>query len=151
MPPSLAQRAARLYAGAAGLLDGLQPLFALGLRLWVARVFFNSGLVKLGNWPGTLGLFESEFRVPLLPPHAAAVLGTAAEIGLPVLLVLGLGTRAAAFALFVFNAVAVISYPDLSDAGFKDHVLWGTMLAATFFYGPGKIALDEWLRRRFGA
>jgi putative oxidoreductase len=149
--PPLVQRAVRLYAAAAGALDRLQPLLALGLRLWVARVFFNSGLVKLGNWSGTLGLFENEFHVPLLPPHAAAVLGTAAEIGLPVLLALGLGTRAAAFALFVFNVVAVISYPDLSDAGLKDHVLWGTMLAVTFFYGPGKIALDPWLRRRFGA
>jgi putative oxidoreductase len=149
--PSFVRRCVRLHARAAGLLNGLQPLFALGLRLWVARVFFNSGLVKLGSWAGTLALFENEYHVPLLPPHLAAVLGTAAEIGLPVLLALGLGTRATAFALFVFNAVAVISYPDLSAAGLKDHVLWGTMLAVTFFYGPGKIALDAWLHRRYGA
>jgi len=141
----------RLYAAVARLLDRLQPLFALALRLYVARVFFNSGLIKIGNWTGTLGLFQNEFHVPLLPPHVAAVLGTAAELGLPVFLALGLGTRAAAFALFIFNIVAVISYPGLSDAGLKDHMLWGTMLLTTFFYGPGKIAIDEWLRRRYAA
>ncbi len=143
------RRLAALCSTAAGLLDRLQPLFALALRIYVARIFFNSGLIKLGNWVGTLGLFENEFHVPLLPPHAAAVLGTAAELGLPVFLFLGLGTRAAAFALFVFNVVAVISYPGLSDAGLKDHMIWGTMLLVTLFYGPGKIALDEWLKRRY--
>jgi putative oxidoreductase len=142
-------RGVHLYAAAARLLDSLQPLFAVLLRLYVARVFFNSGLIKIGNWTGTLGLFQNEFHVPLLPPQAAAVLGTACELGLPVFLALGLGTRAAAFALFIFNIVAVISYPGLSDAGLKDHMLWGTMLLVTIFYGPGKIAIDEWLRRRY--
>jgi putative oxidoreductase len=148
---SLTTRCARLYAAAAGLIDKLQPVFALLLRLYVARVFFTSGMIKLGNWTGTLGLFENEYHVPLLPPHLAAVLGTAAEIGLPVFLVLGLGTRAAAFALFVFNIVAATSYPDLSPAGVKDHILWGTLLLVTLFYGPSKIAADEWFRRLYGA
>jgi len=145
------RHAVRLYATVVGLLDRVQPLFALALRVYVARVFFNSGLVKLGNWSGTLGLFQNEYHVPLLPPTIAAVLGTAAEVGLPILLFLGLGTRAAAFALFVFNVVAATSYPDLSPAGLKDHILWGTMLLVTLFYGPGKIALDEWIRRRYAA
>jgi len=146
----LPQRAARLYAGGTHLINKLQPLFALALRLYVARVFFASGLIKLENWAGTLALFENEFRVPVLSPQLAAVLGTGAEIGLPVLLALGLGTRATAAALFVFNVVAVISYPDLSDAGLKDHVLWGALLLVTFVYGPGKLALDAWLARRYG-
>ncbi len=148
---ALMPRLVRLYAAATGLVDRLQPVFALLLRLYVARVFFTSGMIKLGNWTGTLGLFQNEYHVPLLPPHLAAVLGTAAEVGLPVFLVLGLGTRAAAFALFVFNIVAATSYPDLSPAGIKDHILWGTMLLVTLFYGPGKIAVDEWLRRRYDA
>lgn len=149
--PAPMNRVVALYMAATEQLDRLQPVFALVLRLYVARVFFTSGMIKLGNWTGTLGLFEHEYHVPLLPPHIAAYLGTAAEIGLPVLLALGLGTRAAAFALFVFNIVAATSYPDLSPAGLKDHILWGAMLLVTLFYGPGKIALDEWLRRRYAA
>jgi len=144
-------RGIRVYASAARMLDSLQSIFALALRLYVARVFFTSGWIKIGNWSGTLGLFQNEFHVPLLPPHVAAVLGTANELGLPIFLALGLGTRAAALALFVFNIVAVISYPGLSDAGLKDHILWGTMLLVILFYGPGRIAIDEWLRRRYAA
>jgi putative oxidoreductase len=150
MEPTASSRVPRVLGQCrrlGSLVDGLQPLGALGLRLYVAHVFFASGLVKIGNWDATLALFESEFHVPLLAPHLAALLGTAAELGLPVLLALGLGTRFAAFALFVFNVVAVISYPELSDAGFKDHVLWGTMLAVTVLYGPGKLAFDHLLAK----
>ena len=86
-----------------------------------------------------------------MPPHAAALLGTGAETLLPVLLALGIGTRFAALALFAFNLVAVISYPDLSDAGLKDHMLWGALLLVSLVYGPGRLALDRWLARGHSA
>jgi putative oxidoreductase len=143
-PPSAALR---IYAAFTNGIEKVQPLFALALRLYVARVFFASGLVKLGNWEGTLALFENEFHVPVLSPQVAALVGTGAEILLPVLLALGLATRFSAIALSVFNVVAVISYPDLSDAGLKDHVLWGALLLVTLVYGPGRFALDRWLGR----
>ena len=146
---SLLGRAVQGYATFAALIDKLQPLFGLALRIYVGRVFFMSGLIKLSSWSSTVALFANEYHVAVLPPHLAAVLGTAAEIGLPVLLVFGLGTRFAAVALFAFNLVAAMSYPDLSPAGLKDHVLWGALLMVTFFYGPGKIAVDEWLQRRY--
>jgi putative oxidoreductase len=149
LPPQRAPL--RFHARFAGFVDTLQPLFALAVRLYVAHVFFASGLVKLSNWRSTLALFENEYHVPLLSPQVAAWLGTGAEIGLPVLLALGLGTRFAAIALFVFNIVAVMSYPDLSDAGLKDHMLWGALMLVTFVYGPGRYALDRWLERRHEA
>ena len=142
------RRVVDLHAGFGELADKLQPVLAVAFRLYVARVFFTSGLIKLQNWDSTLALFENEFHVPLLSPSIAALLGTGAEILLPVLLALGIGTRFAAIALFVFNIVAVISYPDLSDAGLKDHILWGALLLVTLVYGPGKIAVDHWLSRR---
>jgi len=144
----LPRRFAHLYAGFGELVDRLQPIFSLAVRLYVARVFFASGLIKIMSWNSTLALFANEFHVPLLPPTVAAYLGTAAELGLPVLLALGIGTRFAAVALFVFNIVAVVSYPDLSDAGLKDHMLWGALMLVTFFYGPGKISVDYLLQRR---
>ena len=139
---------ARVYAGFARLANRLQPFAALAMRLYVAKVFFVSGLLKAQRWDSTLALFENEYHVPLLPPTTAAWLGTTCELALPLLLASGLGTRAAALALFAFNIVAVISYPDLSDAGVKDHMLWGALLLVTFFYGPGKISLDYLLQRR---
>jgi len=148
--PPVPYRAVALYPGFGALVDRLQPLFALLLRLYVARVFITSGLIKVQNWNSTLALFGNEFHVPVLPPAAAAYLGTGAEIVLPVLLALGIGTRFAAIALFVFNIVAVISYPGLSDAGLKDHMLWGALLLVTLVYGPGRFAVDHWIRRRRG-
>ena len=149
--PSIPQRTVRLYDGAAQLIDRLQPLFALAVRIYIARVFFLSGLTKLHDWSITLALFRNEYHVPVLPPAIAAVLGTSAEVGLPVLLFFGFGSRLAALALFAFNIVAATSYPDLSVAGLKDHVLWGTLLLVIFFYGPGKLSIDHLLGRRFGA
>jgi putative oxidoreductase len=139
---------ARLYRSAASSIDSLQSIFALAVRLYVAQVFFMSGLTKIQDWSITLSLFQNEYHVPLLSPAVAALLGTAAELSLPVLIAVGLGTRIAALALFVFNIVAVISYPDLSDAGLKDHILWGALMLVIFFYGPGKIAVDRWLEAR---
>ena len=145
---SVPQRAAHVYLNLTALVDRMQPFFAVALRIYVARVFFLSGLTKLHDWNITLALFRNEYRVPVLPPALAAVLGTGAEICLPVLLALGCGTRVAAAALFAFNIVAVISYAGLSPAGLKDHVLWGMLLLVLFFYGPGKFSVDDWLERK---
>lgn len=153
MPPavlSLCHRTARFYGHAAAMIDRLQPLFALALRIYIARVFFFSGLTKLHDWNLTLALFSNEYHVPLLPPAVAAALGTCAELGLPVLLLAGFGTRFAAVALFAFNVVAAVSYPGLSPAGLKDHVLWGALLLVLAVYGPGRLSVDHLLLRGKG-
>ena len=146
--PPPAWRIARLYGGFANLLDKLQPIIALAMRLYVARVFVMSGWLKVSRWDSTLALFQNEYHVPVLSPQVAAVLGTTCELGLPVLLALGFGARAAAIALFLFNIVAVISYPELSDAGLKDHYLWGALMLVIAVYGPGRLSIDHWLARR---
>jgi len=143
----------------------LTPVADLLARYWVAAAFFGSGLTKTTaggftlfghtfSYPlsllpteSTFTLFEYEYRVPLLSPTLAAYLGTAAELLLPVFLLLGLGTRYAALALFAFNAVAVASYPDLMAAGLKDHQVWGLLLLITICHGPGKLSLDYLIGR----
>ncbi|HEY2561804.1 MAG TPA: DoxX family protein [Caldimonas sp.] len=134
-----------------GVLGRAAPLADLAVRWFVAAVFFQSGLTKIANWDSTLSLFENEYAVPLLPSSVAAFVGTGVELFFPVLLVLGLGTRFAAFALFVFNIVAVVSYPDLGAAGLKDHQLWGLLLLVTLLHGPGALSLDRAIGRLFGA
>jgi len=129
------------------LLETLTPALDLGIRVLIGLVFFQSGLSKLASWSTTLALFDSEYAVPLLNPTVAAYLGTAAELGLPVLLVLGLGTRAAAFALFVFNIVAVVSYPGLGEVGLMHHQYWGLFLLVTMMHGPGRLSLDYLIDR----
>lgn len=127
---------------------GGQPLLALVFRLWLAKIFFAAGLTKIQSWSTTLDLFAYEYAVPLLPTELAAYLATGGELVLPVMLVLGLGTRFAAAGLFILNAVAAISYPDISPAGINDHFFWGAMAAVLVVYGPGMLSADQWLCRK---
>ena len=126
----------------------LAPLFDLAVRIYVARVFWLSGQTKIQSWESTLMLFEYEYAVPFLPFDIAAYAATGVELVAPVMLVLGLGTRVGALSLFALNYVATISYPDINIAGIKDHMLWGTMLAFSFFHGPGKLSVDHLIRRK---
>ncbi|MHB8471868.1 MAG: DoxX family protein [Gammaproteobacteria bacterium] len=129
-------------------LDFLSPLVDLGVRLWVANVFWKSGMTKLTSWDSTLNLFTNVYEVPVLSPELAATLSTAVELGGAVLLAVGLAGRFSAAALFILNIVAVISYPDLSEVGLKDHYYWGLLLLIVLLHGPGKLSVDHWLRGR---
>ena len=126
----------------------LAPLFDLAIRLYVGWQFFKSGWLKVSNWESTIALFENEYKVPVLSPHVAAFMGAGGEVLLPVLLCLGLAGRFGAAGLFVVNAIAVISYPDLSDLGRADHLLWGSLLLVLVFHGPGRLSFDHWLKGR---
>lgn len=128
-------------------LTSIAPAGDLLLRFWLAHAFFVSGLTKIQSWDSTLYLFENEYAVPLPPPELAAYAGTFVELVFPVLLTLGLGGRLAAGVLFLFNLVAVMSYPDLGPAGIEQHQVWGLMLLIALLHGPGKWSLDEWIGR----
>ena len=126
----------------------------VAIRLYVADVFFRSGLLKIGNWDKTVFLFQEEYHVPLLPPEGAAALGTFGELLFPVLLASGLATRFSAFSLSLINVVAVVSYWHVlgaNEAALMQHVFWGTLLLVTLTHGPGKLSVDHWLWRRLEA
>lgn len=148
---ALRARALALGMAAIRLLDRLSPAVDLVIRVFVASVFFKAGLTKIASWSSTVALFENEYAVPLLPPELAAFMGTGVELIFPVLLVLGLGSRFAAFVLFVFNIIAVTSYPDLGEVGLRDHQMWGLLLVVTLLHGPGALSLDHLIARRFKA
>jgi putative oxidoreductase len=145
----------KLYAPnalAAKLLDPLQPLAALVARVYVSWQFWKSGYLKISSWDSTLGLFETEYHVPLLPPHVAAVVGTFGELFFPTLVILGLCGRLGAIGLFAVNAMAVISYAQVLlaegfEAALAQHVLWGSILVYLMVYGPGKLSVDGLLKR----
>ena len=126
----------------------LAPALDLALRIFLANVFIKSGLSKIQNWDSTLYLFSDVYQVPLLPSDLAAYLASAGELGLPVLLVLGLFGRFAAAGLFILNAVAAYSYySGLSEAGLNQHIYWGLLLAALLIFSSGKWSADTWLEK----
>jgi len=137
-------------------LSALAPLVLLLMRLFVALAFWRAGVVKIESPDSTLYLFSEEYHVPLLPAAFAAAMATWIELVLPWFLALGLGTRAMAAFLFVYNLVAVISYPalwphgfwhGLAGSDFADHKAWGLMLLALVALGAGRWSLDALLAR----
>ena len=121
-------------------------LLALPLRLAVATVFWDSAMTKLANWDTALALFVDEYKVPLLAPEVAAYITVSIELTTPVLLVLGLGTRLTALVLLGMTAVIeIFVYP----LAWPTHIQWAAMLLVLLCCGPGKLSLDELIRRRF--
>lgn len=147
--PTPLQRGLALWQRVTQALDLAQPAAALAARVYLAQAFFLAGLTKLRDWETTILLFTEEYRVPLLSPQLAAISGTAGELVLPVLLLLGLAGRFAALGLSVVNVVAVISLAEIAPAALQQHITWGVLLAALAIYGLGKWSLDcAWLHPR---
>ena len=125
------------------------PVLDLGLRIWMAHVFFTSGLQKISDWGSTVFLFDFEYQVPILPPEVAAFLATSFELVMPVLLVVGLMTRLAAVPLlgmalviqFVLGA-ANPAYDHLA------HYYWMILLVTIVLRGPGMLSLDHLIAKR---
>lgn len=148
-PPTLLQRGHSLWSLVTHALDSARPLAALAARIYLAQVFFLSGLTKIRDWETTILLFTEEYKVPLLSPQLAAISGTAGELVLPVLLLLGLAGRFAALGLSVVNVVAVISLGEIAPAALQQHITWGVLLAALAVYGVGKWSVDAlWIGPR---
>jgi putative oxidoreductase len=143
----------RLNTLAATALVPFQSVFLFVLRCYVSWQFLKSGWLKLQDWESTRFLFEEEYKVPLLSPDIAAILGTAGEIVFPTLLIAGLLSRYAALGLSAVNVMAVIAYAHvLTSAGFEaalgQHYLWGLMLLTLLAFGPGRLSLDALPGRR---
>ena len=89
-----------------------------------------------------LGLLERDDELErLLRAVTAAELVAAgsAEILLPILLVLGLATRLAAFGLLVMTLIVQLTVPE----GWPIHLAWAAMALAIMTWGPGQASLDQ--------
>jgi len=102
--------------------------------------------------------------IPFFPWHLIVIAGTWAEILLPIMILLGLFTRVAAFGMIIF--IAVQSYVDIVYFGlepkfvgamfdrFQDAViydqrlLWIFVLLVLVLKGAGKLSLDYLMSRR---
>jgi putative oxidoreductase len=122
-------------------------LLLLVARFGIAAIFYLSGRTKVDGVltinDSARSLFETEFQLPLLSPELAVHLATYAEHLLPILLVLGLFTRAAALGLLVMTLVIqFFVYPD----AWPTHLSWAAILLPLVAYGAGRVSLDRVLR-----
>jgi putative oxidoreductase len=129
----------------ADFLDRLltHSFLALVTRFGIASIFFLSGRTKVTGFltltDSTYSLFETDYKLPFVPPEIAAHLGTYSEHLFPILLVLGLFTRFAAFALLgMTTVIEVFVYPD----AWPTHLSWAGLLIYLIARGGGKVALD---------
>ena len=155
--------------GLAGLIErsvdlmSLIPhsLIALIGRFAIAGVFWRSGQTKVEGlsidvveghfqlgWPSlsanAVDLFREEYRLPVLPPELGAMLAATGEHVLPVLLLIGLGTRFAALGLLAMTLVIqLLVYP----SAWAVHGTWAAVLMWLMTRGAGVVSLDHLFKR----
>jgi putative oxidoreductase len=143
-------------------------LVALALRLVMARLFFLDGQTRISgprfslnvqDWLPTLDLsamlplqvkaetftaFLSQYPSMPVPPVLAAYLVSYAEFILPVMLVLGFGTRIAALGLLIMTAMIQVYVAP--EALWTAHIYWAAILLVLLSRGPGQISIDHIIR-----
>ena len=154
-------------------LPGLAARLAFAAVLY--QFFLNSALTKLGD--GALGFLSPSVgayaqmfpkvmeqvsydvsQIAFMPYGLLVLLGTWGEFILPVLVIVGLFTRAASLGMIVF--IIVMTYVDIIGHGVDaatigalfdgdpnskisdDRLMWIVVLLFPLFKGPGAISLD---------
>ncbi len=176
-----------LYNGFFGAIERATQGWFIGLaaRLTFASVlllyFWNSALTKIGS--GFMGIFVPTIgaygqilpsvseryifdidKIPFFPYGLIVYFGTYSEFILPVLVVVGLFTRAAALGMLIF--IAVMTYVDINFHGveaktigaFFDRIqdsaiadqrlLWAFLLIVLVLKGAGAMSLDQLFGRK---
>jgi uncharacterized membrane protein YphA (DoxX/SURF4 family) len=122
------------------------PLLDVFIRLWLAGIFWASGMVKLQNWTIALYLSAHDYPVSWLDPVTAAWLGEAIEIVCPPLLVFGLATRFAALPMLILSLVIQFFFQALDQ-----HLFWAILFGWFVVKGAGPISLDALIGRGIAA
>jgi putative oxidoreductase len=140
-------------------------LVALAIRLVMARVFFLDGQTRVDgphvgfNLQGydvslvlpmqlkteTVFTFLTQYAALPVPSAVAAYLVGYAEFILPLMLVLGFGTRIAALGLLIMTAMIQVFV--LPEALWTAHVYWAALLLVLLSRGPGALSVDHVIRR----
>ncbi len=134
----------RVIARLSGRLP--EAVMLLVVRISLAGIFWRSGRSKVaeGSWleisDATRFLFAEEYAGVPLSPDLAAPLATWSEHLFPILLVLGLATRASALALLGMTMVIqIFVFP---DAWWSLHSIWVALCLVLIVRGGGLFSLD---------
>ncbi len=118
------------------------PTLLLAIRLWMANIFFKSGLTKIANIDSTISLFEYEYALPIISPVIAAYSSIGFELGCSVLLAVGLASR-----LVVLPLIAMTLVIQLLVFQNLEHFYWLFLFFTILVFGGGKISADCLLKK----
>jgi putative oxidoreductase len=130
----------------------VESLMLLFVRISLAGIFWRSGRTKVveGSWltisDTTKFLFQEDYKNVPLPPELGAILSTYAEHVFPILLVIGLFTRASALGLI--GMIMVIQIFVFPEAWWSVHMIWIALALTLIVRGGGLFAIDAMLTRK---
>lgn len=121
----------------------VEPVFNVAARIWMGKIFIDSGLARVANWNSQEFLFGEEYKLGLFAPKLWAIVTTTCELVLPVLLFVGLFTRVPALGLFIMTAVIhfVVGYAN-DDYLAPYHYVWMLAFGYLFIRGGGPLSID---------
>lgn len=125
----------------------LAHVLNLGIRLWMANIFFKSGMLRYqdwanGQWDSQVEAFTEYHPIPGVDPQLAAIGGTVGELALPVMLALGLFTRIGAGGLLVMTLVIQYLVPVDYGVSNPEHYYWMLLLMVPMLHGGGLLSVD---------
>ncbi len=121
------------------------PIADLLIRLWLAKVFFVAGVLKIFGLGAEPYLSRIAYPVPWVEPLSPTYLGAALQMTIPILLAWGLATRWAALYMLILVLVVQLNYLPL-DINLYSAVLFGWLVIC----GAGPLSLDHLLGRGLG-
>lgn len=143
-----------LYAIYTSLLDSLQPLLLLAIRLYWGWQFFETGKGKLMNLEKVTGFFTG-LGIPF--PHEQAIMVGTLEMTGGLLLLLGLGARLITIPLMGTLIVAYATadldrvkaiFTDSAQFVSADEFLFLFAVVLVLVFGPGKFSIDTLIGKR---
>jgi putative oxidoreductase len=120
----------------------LWPKFEVGIRLWLAQMFFVSGALKLAHWQTALHLASPGYPFAWMSPASGTHVGVCIEVLGGALLAAGFMTRYCAALILILSVLPRFDHMPL------DRQLFGAVLCGWYaVFGAGPIAIDTLLRR----
>lgn len=147
IPYALVALALRAMMARDIFLDG-QTLIS-GPRLSQSVYGFDFSLVlPMQVRAETISNFVAQYGALPVPPMLAAYIVSYAEFVLPILLLIGFGTRFAALGLLVITGV--IDFYVMPQALWTEHIYWGAILLVLLSRGPGALSIDHFIKLASG-
>jgi len=132
-----------------GLIDNeIESIVALGIRLYIAQIFYRSGIVRVNSWDSQEFMFTDIHPVPFLPPSLAAPFTTFSEIGLAMAFAFGFLGRLSGMGLLVMTLVIQLIVAQTPQGvenhiGNSVHYFWMLLCLVVAINGPGRMSIDR--------